>query len=98
MFKKRRGINIPYNDQGLVHFICVNHERLPEKVVGMIVDICVDITKEHSKALFRVMTDDTKSIRNLALEHHISETQLYHYRKIFYERAVKELIPYVEFE
>ena len=85
MFKKRRGIHIPYEKQGLIYFTCVNYEDLPDDVAQKITDLCNEVGKEHSLALFEVVTNSNKSIRALAIEHHISETQLYHYRKKFYE-------------
>lgn len=85
MFKKRRGIHIPYDKQGLIYFTCVNHKEMPADVQEKIKKLCDEVGKEHSDVLYAVVTDSTKSIRALALEHHISETQLYHYRKKFYE-------------
>ena len=85
MFKKRRGIHIPYDKQGLIYFTCVNHKDMPEDVQTKIKLLCDEVGKEHSQALYQVVTDSTKSIRALAMEHHISETQLYYYRKKFYE-------------
>lgn len=85
MFKKRRGIHIPYNKQGLIHFTCMNYNDVPKHTQEKIERLCDEVGKEHSKVLFAVVTDNNKSIRSLALEYHISETQLYYYRKKFYE-------------
>ena len=85
MFKKRRGIHIPYNKQGLVYFTCVNYDEAPAHIQHKIERLCDEVGKEYSDVLFRVVTDSNKSIRALAMEYHISETQLYHYRKKFYE-------------
>ena len=85
MFKKRRGIKLPYNKQGLIYFTCVNYKDFPEEVLQKIEMLCDEIGKEHSDVLFEVMTNSSKSIRALAMDYHISETQLYHYRKKFYE-------------
>lgn len=85
MFKKRRGIKLPYNKQGLIYFTCVNYRDFPEEVLQKIEMLCDEIGKEHSDVLFEVMTNSSKSIRALAMDYHISETQLYHYRKKFYE-------------
>ena len=86
MFKKRRGIKLSYDEQGLIHFVCVNFDKMPFSVQQKIVRLCDDVGKEHSSVLFKVVTDSSRSIRSLALENHISETQLYHYRKLFYEK------------
>ena len=85
MFKKRRGIHIPYERQGLIHFTCVNYRDLPDDVLQKISNLCNEVGKEHALVLFEVVTNKDKSIRQLAMEYHISETQLYHYRKKFYE-------------
>ena len=84
MFKKRRGIKLPYNKQGLIYFTCMNYRDMPEMEIK-IKSLCDDIGKEHSEVLWQVMTNGSKSIRALAMDYHISETQLYHYRKRFYE-------------
>lgn len=85
MFKKRKGIHIPYNKQGLIYFTCVNIADMPEDVQEKIIQLCDEVGKEHAEVLYKVLTDSTKSIRSLSMEYHISETQLYHYRKKFYE-------------
>lgn len=85
MFKKRRGIHIPYNKQGMIYFTCMNYDDMPEDVQDKIKNLCQEVGKENAEVLFRVVTDSTKSIRALALEYHISEMSLYRYRKKFYE-------------
>ena len=86
MFKKRRGIHLSYDEQGLIHFVCVNIDKMPEEVQDKIHNLCYDIGGDaHFEVLFKVVTDSKKSIRALAREYFISETQLYYYRKKFYE-------------
>lgn len=85
MFKKRRGIHIPYEQQGLIYFTCVNHKEMPQQIQQKIKRLCDEVGKEYSEVLYKVVTDSKRSIRSLAMEYHISETQLYHYRKKFYE-------------
>lgn len=85
MFKKRRGIHIPYNKQGLIYFTCMNIKDMPEHIQNKILNLCNEVGKEHAEVLYAVVTDSTKSIRALSIEHHISETQLYYYQKKFYE-------------
>ena len=85
MFKKRRGIKLPYNKQGLIYFSCVNHNDMPEDVKQKIINLCNDVGKEHAEVLFEVVTNSNKSIRALAMDYHISESQLYYYRRKFYE-------------
>lgn len=85
MFKKRRGIRIPYEKQGLIYFNCVNYNDMPENIQNKITDLCNEVGKEYADVLFKVVTDNKKSIRSLSMEYHISESQLYLYRKRFYE-------------
>lgn len=85
MFKKRRGIHIPYNKQGLIYFTCVNYKAMPEPIQDKIMRLCHEVGKEHAEVLFEVVTNSNKSIHSLSMEYNISETQLYHYRKKFYE-------------
>lgn len=87
MFKKRRGIRIPYNKQGLIYFTCVNIAEMPEEIQQKIVKLCHEVGGEdYAEVLYKVVTDSNRSIRSLSMEYHISETQLYHYRKKFYEK------------
>ena len=85
MFKKRRGIHIPYEQQGLIYFTCVNYKDMPDETQDKIHRLCQEVGKEYADVLYKVVTDTKRSIRSLAMEYHISETQLYHYRKKFYE-------------
>ncbi len=85
MFKKRRGIELPYNKQGLIYFTCMNIADMPEHIQQKILRLCKDVGKEHSAALYKVVTDSNRSVRSLALEYNISEMSLYRYRKKFYE-------------
>ena len=86
MFKKRRGIHIPYNKQGLIYFTCMNFKDMPEYIQQKITQLCNDIGGEdYAEVLFAVVTDSNKSIKALSMEHHISEMNLYRYREKFYE-------------
>ena len=85
MFKKRRGIHIPYNKQGLIYFTCMNYKDMPDYIKEKIINLCEEVGKEHYEVLFKVVTDSNRSIRSLSMEYHISEMSLYRYRKKFYE-------------
>lgn len=85
-FKKRKGIHIPYRKQGLIYFICVNVRDMPEDVQQKIVNLCIEVGGKDYQALYKFLTDDTGNVHSVALEFHISEIQLYRYRKMFYER------------
>lgn len=86
MFKKRRGIHIPYNKQGLIYFTCMNVKEMPEDVQQKILNLCIEVGKEDYKALYEVLTNDNKSVLSISLEYFLSEKRLYRLRKEFYER------------
>ena len=86
MFKKYRGIRLPYSRQGLIYFICLNYNDLPYELQQGILNLCMKVGGEHHAALFELMTNEYKSVIAVSLEYHISESQLYHYRKKFYEK------------
>lgn len=93
MFKKRRGIHIPYNKQGLIYFTCINIKDMPEEIKNKIIELCMSVAGEHWIALYAMLTDDTRNVHSVAMEYHISETQLYHYRKLFYEKFFDDKSP-----
>lgn len=84
-FKKRRGIHMPYNKQGLIYFVCMNYKDMPEDIQKKILNLCMEIGQEDYRALFDVVTNDNKSIVSISLEYFISERRLYEMRKKFYE-------------
>ena len=86
MFRKRRGIHIPYNKQGLIYFTCVNVKEMPEDVQQKILNLCIDVAGEDYKALYEVVTNDKKSILSISLEYFLNEKKLYRLRKEFYEK------------
>ena len=86
MFKKRRSIKVSYNRQGLIHFICVNVRSLPIEVNTRILSLCYEVAGEHGEALYTMLTDDTKNVHGVAMQYYLSESQLYAYRKKFYEK------------
>ena len=85
MFKKRRGIHLPYKKQGLIHFICVNYNDMPQEVQDRILKHCIGIAGLDYLALFEVVTNDTKSVAGISKEYNISEKRLYKLRVEFYE-------------
>ncbi len=91
MFKKRRGIHISYNKQGLIYFVCINLVSLPDdlqkRVIKKIVRLCNLICESENEysALYEVLTNDRRSVFAIARDNYISEKRLYHLRKTFYE-------------
>lgn len=85
MFKKRRGIKLSYNKQGLIYFTCINIKDMPTNTQDKIKNLCSEVSNDYAEALYTMLTDDTLNVHAVALRYHISESQLYHYRKKFYE-------------
>ena len=85
MFKKIRSVKIPYKKQGLIYFVCMNVRDMPKDIQRKILNLCIEVGKEDYKALYEVLTNDSKSILNISLKYHINEKTLYKMRKKFYE-------------
>ena len=62
MFKKRRGIRLPYNKQGLVHFACINaKDNMSEADRENLKTLCTETAGEYADALYEFVTDDRYS-------------------------------------
>lgn len=85
MFKKRRGIHIPYNKQGLIYFTCMTVKEQPPEIQQKILNLCMSVGEEDWQALYELVTDSTQSVTALALKYFINEKRLYKLRKEFYE-------------
>ena len=84
MFKKRRGINLPYNKQGLTYFACMNFKNMSEAEVEKLKQICLDVAGEYAEALYTLVTDDRLTIDGVANRYYMSPSNLYRYREMFY--------------
>lgn len=85
MFRKKRGIRLNYNKQGLIHFTCLDWKSQPKEIQDKIFDLCQDIGREDAQALEEIVTTE-KSIVEISLKYHLNEKYLYKMRKLFYER------------
>lgn len=86
MFKKRKGIKVSYNRQGLICFTCLDYKNQPIQTKSKILNLRSEVGKEHYIALFEMLTTDT-NVEQICNKHHIgSSTTLYRLRKDFYER------------
>lgn len=84
-FKKLRGVNRSYQDQGEIFFTCRNYAKQPEAVKEKIRRMCTEIGGAYKDALFAVMTRDV-SLEWVAQHYFVTQAQLYRFRKKFYER------------
>ena len=85
MFKRKRGIYLPYNRQGLIYFTCMNIKSQPKETQEKIKSLCTYVAGDDSPALLELLTNDRKSVLSISLERYIPEKRLYAYRKEFYE-------------
>lgn len=85
IFKKRLGIKLSYNKQGLVHFICANYRDMPDDIQDRIINLCISIAGKDYKALFDALTNEHLNMVAIAEKYFISEKKLYSWRKEFYE-------------
>ena len=84
MFKKSRYIKVSYNEQGLIHFICVNAKKLG--IEEEVLKLCRDVTSDDAEALYECMTCcDRFTMDAIARRHYINEKKLYGHRKRFFE-------------
>lgn len=87
-FKKLRGVNRPYREQGYIFFTCQNYAKQPKVVQEKIRRLCREVGGQNEKAveaIFVVMTRDV-SPEWVAQQYYLSSAQMYRYRKKFYER------------
>ena len=86
MFKKRRGIRLPYNKQGLIYFTCMNINDMPENIQQKVLNLCVEVGQQDYRALYELLTNDNKSVLSISHEYFLNEKLLYKMRKEFYEK------------
>lgn len=85
-FRKLRGVNLPYREQGLIWFICVNYEKQPKQIQEKIKRLCRECGGPYEDALFTFLTRENVSVPWLEQEYHLTYDVLYRRRRQFYER------------
>lgn len=88
MFKKMRGIKLPYEKQGLIYFTCRDYKNLSAYKRAQIESLCSKIGREDEDALFDFLTTNKSAVK-VAAEHFIDESKLYRLRKRFYEEYAR---------
>ena len=91
MFNKSKYIKVSYNEQGLIHFICVNSRRLGLELA--VKDICKRITcdKADADALYEWLVEDG-NVDAIARKHYTNEKKLYKLRKQFFEKFKENIV------
>lgn len=90
-FRKLRGVNLPYREQGLIWFTCVNFDKQPRELKSKIRKLCRQVAGEYSEALFALLTRENVSVAWIERTYHVSASHLYAKRKAFYERWKQEI-------
>ena len=84
-FRQLRGVNLPYREQGMIWFTCVNYEKQPPHIQEKIRRLCRECGGQYEDALFALLTRENVSVPWLQSEYHVSDEVLYRRRKRFYE-------------
>ena len=90
IFRKLRGVNLPYREQGLIWFTCVNYDKQRKPVKEKINRMCRKYGGEHEKALFVFLTRENVSVSWIEKNYYVSARTLYRRRKDFYESWNRE--------
>lgn len=93
MFRKLRGVKIPYVEQGIIYFTCMNYQKQSEDMKSKIVNLCHNVCREcgeeaelYEKALFEFITNQYIGASGIVMKYYVSDKLLYKLRRNFYER------------
>ena len=87
MFRKLRGVKLPYNTQGYIYFTCVTFSQQPPEIQNKNEQLCLELGGAYAGALFEVLTKAGQySVERIATDHFISAATLYRLRRKFYEK------------
>jgi len=89
-FKFKRGIDVSYDRQGYIYFLCRNFRILPEEKKKKIRELCRSAGGEYRQALFRFVTTDDRATK-ICIEEYLSEATLWRAVKRFYESFPDDL-------
>ena len=90
-FRKIRGMNLPYREQGLIWFTCMNYALQPPQVQGKINQLCREVGGDYVDALFAMLTRENVSVPWIEQTYHVSDSVLYERRRKFYEKFAGEI-------
>lgn len=77
MFRKLRGVRLPYNVQGLIYFTCATYRQQDQKTKAKIRELCNSVGGEYAGALFDVLTKAGQySVELDCMEHYTSAWKL----------------------
>lgn len=82
-WKKLRGVHLPYEKQVYIRSSCLLWREQPKRRQEKIRRLCEECGGAYSAALWDVMCTK-KSVRQIAMERHVSEATIYRVRIDFY--------------
>ena len=92
MFRKLRGVNLPYIEQGMIYFTCMNYAKQSEEIKMKIQNLCKEVCKEcqseselYEKALFEFITNQYIGAIGIVSKYYVSDKLLYRLRRKFYK-------------
>ena len=86
MFRKLRGVRLPYNTQGYIYFTCATFSQQPPEIQKKIEQLCSEQGGAYAGALFDVLTKaELYSVERIATDNFISAATLYRLRRKYYE-------------
>lgn len=92
MFRKLRGLKMPYAEQGLIHFTCMTYKKQSDDTQIKISALCKEVCAEcgddaaiYEKALFEFLTNQYIGAAGIVMKYYISDKMLYRLRRKFYE-------------
>ena len=88
-FKRIRSINLPEWKQGELFYRLKGFQEMPSDEKRRVHKLCRQCAGEHADALFEFLTTYKTSVK-ISVDHYVSQTQLYTYRKRFYETWYEE--------
>lgn len=93
MFRKLRGVKIPYVEQGIIYFTCMNYSKQSNETRNKIEALCKQVCTEcgseatlYENALFEFLTNQYIGAVGIVMKYCISDKRLYQLRREFYER------------
>lgn len=83
-FRYKKGIRVPYNEQGRIYFHCLGYDRLTKREKETIQRKCRQVGGEYAEALLEFVTSE-KGYTAICMKYHLSQATLYRLVKKFYE-------------
>ena len=60
MFRKLRGVKLPYNTQGYIYFTCVTFSQQPPEIQNKIEQLCLELGGAYALSLIHILYCLTK--------------------------------------